>query len=100
MQKVVTILYQSLNVVKHAFEQNICDQKNLLAPVLDLIENKSKFIKNQNLDFSIKLDYLSLADPESLQELDEVDENGTILSSALYIGTTRILNNLLLNCKI
>ncbi|KAF0537683.1 Pantoate-beta-alanine ligase [Gigaspora margarita] len=100
MRKVAAILYQSLNAVKHAFEQNIRDRKNLLAPAYDLIENKSKFIKDQNLDFSIKLDYLSLADPESLQELDEVGENGAILSGALYIGTTRILDNLLLNCKI
>ncbi|CAG8687220.1 28582_t:CDS:2, partial [Dentiscutata erythropus] len=88
MRKVATTLYQSLNAVKHAFEQNIRDRKNLLAPAYDLVENKSKYIKDQDLGFFIKLDYFSLVDPESLQELDEVGENGAILSGALYVDTT------------
>ncbi|CAG8673525.1 4517_t:CDS:1 [Cetraspora pellucida] len=100
MRKVATILYQSLNMVKHAYEQNIRDRKNLFAPAYDLIENKSEYIKNQNLGFSVKLDYLSLVDPVSLEELDEVGENGAILSGALYVGTTRLIDNILLNCTI
>ncbi|CAG8639440.1 19035_t:CDS:2, partial [Racocetra fulgida] len=88
MRKVATTLYQSLNMVKHAYEQNIRDRKNLLIPAYDHIENKSKYVKDQNLGFSVKLDYLSLADPVSLEELDEVGENGAILSGALYVGTT------------
>ncbi|CAG8475022.1 1668_t:CDS:2, partial [Scutellospora calospora] len=80
MRKVATLLYQSLNVVKSAFEQNIRDRRSLLSPAYELIENKSKYVNDQNLGFSIKLDYLSLVDSINLQEIDEVGESGAILS--------------------
>ncbi|KAI8592390.1 hypothetical protein BDZ88DRAFT_392256 [Geranomyces variabilis] len=42
------------------------------------------------------LQYLSLADPFSLAELDKVGANGAIFSGAVLVGKTRIIDNMLL----
>ncbi len=41
-------------------------------------------------------DYLSVADPATLRELDTVGEAGALLSLAVRIGTTRLIDNILL----
>jgi pantothenate synthetase len=41
--------------------------------------------------------YWSIADPVNLQEVETIDQaNGAILSSALIVGKTRIIDNILL----
>ena len=41
-------------------------------------------------------DYVSIADPDTLAELDVVDERGAVASLAVRIGKTRLIDNLLL----
>ncbi len=40
--------------------------------------------------------YLSCAHPKSLKELSEIDHNGALLSMAVQIGKTRLIDNLIL----
>lgn len=42
-------------------------------------------------------DYLSVADPLTLRELEAVGANGALLSLAVRIGTTRLIDNILLD---
>ncbi len=46
-----------------------------------------------------EVDYVSAADPLSLQELDVVDRGGVLLSLAVRIGKTRLIDNLLLEAR-
>ena len=46
-------------------------------------------------DESARPDYVSAADPHTLRELEAVGPNGTLLSLAVRIGTTRLIDNLL-----
>nr|CAG8434324.1 9374_t:CDS:2 [Entrophospora candida] len=107
MRKVATTLYDALMIVKKSFyDKGIRDREKLLQGAHELIERARKKVdEDQTLEFEVKLDYLSLADPETLEEIDFIvgeDEggNGALLSGALYVGTTRLIDNLLLNCKI
>lgn len=43
-----------------------------------------------------RTEYVSAADPLTLREQDEVGERGTLLSMAVRIGSTRLIDNLLL----
>ena len=43
-----------------------------------------------------KPDYVAVADPETLEELDEVGPRGAILCLAVWIGATRLIDNCLL----
>jgi pantoate--beta-alanine ligase len=41
-------------------------------------------------------DYVSIADPDTLAELETVDDRGAVASLAVRIGQTRLIDNLLL----
>jgi pantoate--beta-alanine ligase len=45
---------------------------------------------------SARIDYVSVADLESLEELDAID-NGALLSLAVYFGNVRLIDNVFLN---
>lgn len=42
-----------------------------------------------------QLDYASIADPRTLEELEHVGNGGALLSMAAYFGSTRLIDNLL-----
>jgi pantoate--beta-alanine ligase len=48
----------------------------------------------------VKLDYFSLAHPRTLEELESIGEDGAILSGAIYVAGTRLIDNLLLDCEL
>jgi pantoate--beta-alanine ligase len=43
-----------------------------------------------------EVDYVSIADPETLEELERVEESGAMASLAVRIGRTRLIDNVLL----
>ncbi|KAI8869663.1 Pantoate-beta-alanine ligase [Ramicandelaber brevisporus] len=45
------------------------------------------------------LEYLSIADPDTLSEVDSMTDHGAIFSGAVKLGKTRIIDNVLLNFK-
>lgn len=47
---------------------------------------------------TVRLDYLELVDPQSLDSVSEVKE-GTLMAVAAYVGTTRLIDNLLLKVR-
>lgn len=57
-----------------------------------LIETAESVIKSEP---RVQLQYLSLTDPLYLEEVETVKE-GAILSGAIIVGKTRIIDNLLL----
>ncbi|KJE96409.1 pantothenate synthetase [Capsaspora owczarzaki ATCC 30864] len=49
---------------------------------------------------SVTIQYISIADGNSLQEVDTIDDkNGAILSGAIKVGKTRLIDNILLDFK-
>jgi len=43
-----------------------------------------------------QVDYVSIADPRSLQELTTIDQQGVLVSLAVRIGKTRLIDNLVM----
>jgi pantoate--beta-alanine ligase len=101
MRNYAITLYNALTAIKNEFDKGERNRKILLSKGYELVEEVTKKVKEKNLGFELKLDYLSLTDPATLEELQEIEEgNGAILSGALYVGTTRIIDNLLFNCTL
>jgi pantoate--beta-alanine ligase len=44
-----------------------------------------------------RLDYLNISSAENLERLDKLDEQSILITIAVYIGKTRLIDNLLLN---
>ncbi len=63
-------------------------------------ERNAKIIREQMKDMITaeplaRLDYVSAADPMTLEELDEI-KNGVLLSTAVFFGKTRLIDNILI----
>jgi pantoate--beta-alanine ligase len=43
------------------------------------------------------LDYVTVADAETLEKVDRIDERPTLIAVAAYVGKTRLIDNTILN---
>lgn len=48
---------------------------------------------------SARIDYVEVVHPQSLHPLERIGEEGAVLALAVYIGTTRLIDNVLLGVK-
>ncbi|KAJ1963306.1 pantoate-beta-alanine ligase [Dispira parvispora] len=87
-----TTLYRGLQAAEVLFSQGECQRDALLEAV------NSSFTSNTEAE--VELEYLSLAHPTTLEELDRIEADGAILSGAFRVGTTRLIDNVLLGCTL
>ena len=85
-REAATVLSRSLTAARTAFENGERDADKLLAIVTVLIAAEPL----------AELQYVSCADPTTLAELDTVGEDGALLSMAVYVGKTRLIDNFVL----
>ncbi|KAG4084434.1 Pantoate-beta-alanine ligase [Neocallimastix lanati (nom. inval.)] len=85
-RKTACVFSQALNKAKELFDKGVRDRTSIIKIATDTIE------ANKN----VRLEYLSLAHPTTLDELETVGEDGAILSGAMYVGTTRLIDNITL----
>ena len=78
------IIFKSLEKAQQSFLDGVHDSKRIQMVI-------SEVIKQEPL---AKLDYISVADAETLQELTEIDRP-TMISLAAFIGNTRLIDNLI-----
>lgn len=79
------VLYRALQAARNAYEGGERSAEKL-RQVMQAVLAETKLARPQ---------YISCADPETLQELDWVGE-GALLSMAVYFGKTRLIDNVLL----
>lgn len=85
-RQAATVLYRALQAAKAAFEEGERDAENLRVLMQEMIEAQPL----------TEMQYVSCAHPSSLVELKEVEE-GALLSMAVYVGKTRLIDNLILS---
>lgn len=87
-QERALLLHDSLGKARERIasgERNAASIKTLISDIL-----------SKDPDFSV--DYISVADPDSLTELDSVDDEA-LISLAVKVGDTRLLDNILVRKK-
>jgi pantoate--beta-alanine ligase len=84
-RQAATVLFRALSAAKVAYAGGERDAEVLRALMRTTIEAEPL----------AKIQYVSCADPRSLQELDRI-ENGALLSMAVYVGKTRLIDNIVL----
>ncbi|KAJ1942244.1 pantoate-beta-alanine ligase [Linderina pennispora] len=77
--------YRGLCKAKALFESGVLDRDELVGAVI-------KEAATQDLE----IEYISLSDPDTLEEVDSVTSSGAILSGAWRMGTTRLIDNMLI----
>lgn len=84
-RKAATILYRALSAARAAYAGG-----EHAGEALRILMRKT--IESEPL---AKVQYVSCADRDTLQELDSI-ENGALLSMAVYVGQTRLIDNMVL----
>ncbi len=88
-RKSATILYRSLTAAKLAIESGERDGDKLRHLMQTMIE----------AELLAKLDYVSVAHPKLLTELSTITDHA-LLSMSVFIGKTRLLDNMLISCHL
>ena len=84
-RKAATVLYRSLCAAEEAFNQGHQEASTLRGIVIETINGEKL----------AKLQYISCANPDTLEELDGTVKRG-LLSTAVYFGKTRLIDNILI----
>lgn len=83
-RRAATVLYRALRAAREAFEQGERDAEQLRQIMREVLAQEPL----------ARVQYVSCADPETLQELEGRVERA-LLSMAVFIGTTRLIDNML-----
>jgi pantoate--beta-alanine ligase len=84
-RKAATVLYRSLSAAKNAYENGERDAEKLRQIMQDVLASEPL----------AQVQYVSCADYDTLEEL-ETTTGKTLLSMAVFVGKTRLIDNLVL----
>jgi pantoate--beta-alanine ligase len=85
-RRAATALYRALTTARERYQAGERGGEALRRAMLEVLEAEPL----------ARTEYVSVADPWTLQELGEVGPAGALLSMAVRIGTTRLIDNLVL----
>jgi len=84
-RQAATVLYQALTLAQELWSQGEKDAEHLRQQMTDLIQKEPL----------ATIDYVSVADPQTLEELNKVNAPA-LVSLAVRIGSTRLIDNVVL----
>jgi len=83
------VLYNALREAKRAFDKGQRNAADLAQIVDNAVEEEPAAV----------LDYVSIVDRETLQPVEKIGDNETLIAAAIRIGDVRLIDNLILNQK-
>ena len=86
-QKSATVLHKALKQAKMAFKEGERNPGRLADVIRSTVEMEPR----------ARLDYVTIADAETLEKLDRLDDRPILIALAAYVGKTRLIDNTILN---
>jgi pantoate--beta-alanine ligase len=86
-QQSATVLHKALKQAKTAFKEGERNASRLADLIRLTVETEPR----------ARLDYVTIADAETLEKLDRLDDRPTLVALAAYVGKTRLIDNMILN---
>jgi pantoate--beta-alanine ligase len=84
-------IYDALMRAHQLWSQGETDGDRLISRVRDALKD---------VPFPHRIEYISLSDPVELSDVSQVDDRGAILSLAVQVDDTRLIDNILLGCRL
>jgi pantoate--beta-alanine ligase len=85
-RRAAMVLNQALLLARSAYDEGERNGSRLVELVRSTIESQ----------VLARVDYVSLNDAETLEKLDKIDDRPALLSLAVFIGQTRLIDNIVL----
>jgi pantoate--beta-alanine ligase len=86
-QASAAVIHRALVQAKNTFKEGERSAARIADVVRSTIESEPR----------ARLDYVAIADAETLDPLERVEERPTLIAVAAYIGKTRLIDNVILN---
>src|SRR2546423_405056 len=86
-QKSATVLHKALLQAKNAYKDGERSAHRLVDLIRSTVESEPR----------ARLDYVAVADADTLEKIDKIDERPTLIALAAYVGKTRLIDNTILN---
>ena len=86
-QQSATILHKALKQAKAAFKEGERNAGRLTDVIRSAVETEPR----------ARLDYVTIADAETLEKIDRLDDRPILVALAAYVGKTRLIDNMILN---
>jgi pantoate--beta-alanine ligase len=86
-QNSATVIHKALVQAKTAFKEGERNANRLAELIRSTVESEPR----------ARLDYVTVADAETLEKVDRIDERPTLIALAAYVGKTRLIDNTILN---
>lgn len=86
-QKSATVLHKALVQAKQAFKDGERNAGRIADLIRQTVESEPR----------ARLDYVTIADADTLEKVDRVDDRPTLIALAAYVGKTRLIDNTILN---
>ncbi|PIA14173.1 pantothenate synthetase [Coemansia reversa NRRL 1564] len=81
------------------FYRGLCRARDLFDSGVVSREKLISVVKEEAAKGGLDIEYISLSSPEDLSELETVGSSGAVLSGAWRMGTTRLIDNILVGFK-
>lgn len=86
-QNSATVIHKALVQAKAAFKEGERNAHRIADMIRHTIEAEPR----------ARLDYVTVADAETLEKVDRIEERPTLIAVAAYVGKTRLIDNTILN---
>jgi pantoate--beta-alanine ligase len=86
-QNSATVIHKALVKAKTAYKDGERSAHRLTDLIRSTLESEPR----------ARLDYVTVADAETLEKVDRIDERPTLIALAAYVGKTRLIDNTILN---
>ncbi|KAI9493560.1 Pantoate-beta-alanine ligase [Zychaea mexicana] len=96
-RKYALVLYNALKLMEEMYEKSTKHAPTLIAAATELVNRTQQ---EAQAECEIKLDYISIASPKDLNEVKGDIADGCIMSGAVYVGKTRLIDNLMVNVNL
>ena len=87
-RKSAVVLYKALNLGRRLVEDGERESKKILSPMRSLIFSEA----------GIRIDYLMVIDPVSLDEIEKIKQRA-VIAVAAYLGKTRLIDNMTVSAR-
>lgn len=84
-RKEALVLYKSLILAKKEIERGETNSRAIIKKMEEIINEKKL----------VKIDYIKIADPDTLQDLETVEQRA-VIAVAAFVGSTRLIDNVLI----
>jgi pantoate--beta-alanine ligase len=85
-RRAATVLYRALSRAAKAYDEGERSAASLIEMVRSTIDNEPL----------ARIDYVAISDADTLGKLDNVEDGSALLSLAVYVGKTRLIDNVIL----